>query len=225
MPSGQRLRDSLMVALAVTTGATDAVAFERLGHVFASVITGNLILLGVSAVSGDGATALFAGCALAGYACGVFAAAPRRREKDTDNQVWPAGATVALSLDLALLIAFAVGWEVAGDKPGRAAQTLLLVCTAAAMGVQSTAVRRVGQISTTYLTSTLTGVVEALAWRTWSRDHSRSVAIITAAVAGAAAATGLILHARAWLPAVQLVPLVSVIVISRRLIGLTVDSA
>lgn len=214
-----------MVALAITTGATDAVAFERLGHVFASVITGNLILLGVSAVAGDGRMALFSGCALAGYACGVFAGAPRRREEAKDEELWPAGATVALVLDVALLIAFAVGWEVAGDKPGRAAQILLLVCTAAAMGVQSTAVRRVGPISTTYLTSTLTGLVEALAWRTWSRDHSRSMAIITAAVAGAAAATGLILHARAWLPAVQLAPLVIVIVTSRRLIGHTVDSA
>ncbi|MBV8219562.1 MAG: hypothetical protein JO325_13935 [Solirubrobacterales bacterium] len=33
-------RDALLVLHAVTTCATDATAFERLGHTFASVITG-----------------------------------------------------------------------------------------------------------------------------------------------------------------------------------------
>ncbi len=43
-------------------------ALERLGHAFASVITGNLILLGVGAVSRGGSQALFSGCALAATA-------------------------------------------------------------------------------------------------------------------------------------------------------------
>jgi uncharacterized membrane protein YoaK (UPF0700 family) len=37
----QRIRDGLLVVLALATGATDATAFERLNHVFASVIIGN----------------------------------------------------------------------------------------------------------------------------------------------------------------------------------------
>jgi len=36
---------------------------------------------------------------------------------------------------------------------------------AAAMGLQSTAMRRLGQVSTTYLTSTLTGILSGLALR------------------------------------------------------------
>ncbi|HEX5292883.1 MAG TPA: DUF1275 family protein, partial [Streptosporangiaceae bacterium] len=42
------LRDALMVALTLVTGATDAVAFTRLGNVFTSVMTGNMVLLGVA---------------------------------------------------------------------------------------------------------------------------------------------------------------------------------
>lgn len=212
----QRMRDVLTVILAIAAGATDAVALERVGHVFASVITGNLILLGVSAVSRGGLPALFAGCALAGYVLGVFVAAPRR---DRQQPLWPVGATLALGLDLALLMAFAVGWEVVGGHPGHSMQIVLLAIAAAAMGVQSSAVRRLGQVSTTYLTSTLTGLVESLAVGRWSPGPARGLAIIAAAVAGAAGATALVLYAGAWLPVLQLLPLVLVLVASRRLIG------
>lgn len=211
----ERSRDLLLILLAVTTGATDAVAFERLGKVFASVITGNLVLLGISLASAEGKLTLFAGCALAGYCAGVIAAAPRRHEGQ--DAVWPGGATLALSLDLALLALFAVGWELISERPGETVQLLLLVCCAAAMGVQSTAVRRLGQFSTTYLTSTLTGLLEALARLRWPEGSARSTGILAAALAGAAAATLLILHARPWLPALQLVPLAVVVAGSRRI--------
>jgi uncharacterized membrane protein YoaK (UPF0700 family) len=213
--SAERSRDLLLVLLGLTTGATDATAFERLGHVFASVITGNLILLGASAVRGDGKAALFAGCALAGYGAGVVVAASRAERSD---RIWPPSATLALALDLALLVAFAVGWELTRGHPGHTVQVLLLVGVAAAMGAQSAAVRRLGQMSTTYLTSTLTGLLEALRRLRWSEGHARSLGILAAAVAGAAVATVLILHARRWLPAIQLVPLTTVVIGSRRLI-------
>jgi uncharacterized membrane protein YoaK (UPF0700 family) len=213
--SPERSRDLLLVMLGLVTGATDATAFERLGHVFASVITGNLILLGVSAVKGDGQAALFAGSALCGYGIGVVLAAPRGGQPD---RVWPPSATLALAFDLVLLLAFAVGWEVIGSHPGRAIQVLLLVAVSAAMGVQSTAVRRLGSMSTTYLTSTLTGLLESLRrWR-WDESHARSLGILVSALCGAAAATALILHARRWVPALQVVPIVVVILSSRRLI-------
>jgi uncharacterized membrane protein YoaK (UPF0700 family) len=212
--SPARHRDLLLITLGIVTGATDASAFERLGHVFASVITGNLILLGVSAAQGDGTLALFAGCALAGYAAGVVLAAPRR---DQPERVWPQGATHALVFDLGLLIAFTVGWELSAQAPERGSQVLLVVLASAAMGVQSTAVRRLGQMSTTYLTSTLVGVLEALRRGQWSGDHARSVGVLVAALAGAAVATALILHARRWVPVLQIVPLIVVVVSSRRL--------
>lgn len=209
-------RDARLVLLALTTGATDATAFERLGHTFASVITGNLVLLGVSAVIGDGRLALSAGVALAGYATGVLVAAPRRREGSDRQPEWPASVTVALTGALVCLVVFAIGWEFAGARPGHATQALLLALAAVAMGIQSTAVRRLGPLSTTYLTSTLTGLLEALRRGQWTEEHLRSLGILLMAFVGAAAATALIRWAWPVLPAVQLVPLALVIEASRR---------
>ncbi len=215
--SNERGRDLLLVLLGVTTGAVDASAYLRLGHVFASVITGNLVVLGASVVQGDGHTTLRVGCALGGYALGVLVAAPRRDRVEHDP-VWPAGATLGLALDLVLVIVFTVGWELSDGHPDGAGQVLLLAVVAAAMGVQSTGVRRLGQLSTTYLTSTLTGLLEALRNRRWSPGHARSLGILIAVLVGAAAAALLIAHARAWVPAVALLPLAIVVVSSRRLI-------
>ncbi len=210
-------RDRRVVLLALTTGATDATAFERLGHTFASVITGNLVLLGVSVVIGGGRLALSAGIALAGYAVGVLAAAPRPRDRTDRQAEWPMSTTVALAADLTCLVVFAIGWEVVGARPGHVAQALLLALAAVAMGIQSTAVRRLGQLSTTYLTSTFTGLLEALRAGRGSDEHLRSLGILLMAFAGAAVAAASIRWAWRALPAVQLAPLAVVIVTSRRL--------
>jgi uncharacterized membrane protein YoaK (UPF0700 family) len=212
--SSPNSRDVRLILLAVATGATDATAFERLGHTFASVITGNLVLLGVGAAHGDGRLALFSGLALAGYAVGVLAGAPRGQPSEQRAE-WPAGTTIVLGADLACLVVFAVGWELAGGRPGETAAALLLALAAAAMGLQSTAVRRLGRLSTTYLTSTFTGLLEALIARRWSDGHLRSLGILAMAFAGAAGATGLIILAWPALPVLQLVPVATVIAASR----------
>src|SRR6185369_17222366 len=49
----QRLRHALILALAVNAGATDAIGFLALGGAFTSVMTGNLVLFGISAAEGD----------------------------------------------------------------------------------------------------------------------------------------------------------------------------
>jgi uncharacterized membrane protein YoaK (UPF0700 family) len=213
-----RFRNALLMLLAVTAGATDATAFERLGHVFASVITGNLVVLGVGSVRADGRLALLAGCALGAYALGVILAAPRRPEDNKARPVWPSSVTLALRADLLCLVAFAVMWEIVGGAPGQTAQVVMLVLCGTAMGVQSTAVRRLGQISTTYMTSAMTGVLEAVVARRWTEAESRSVGILLALLVGAAAATALISYLHEWLPAVQLLPLVIVELASVRLV-------
>lgn len=60
-----RHRDILVVVLAATTGATDAMSFLGLGGVFTSVMTANLVLLGVSAGQRSGALAVHVGTAVA----------------------------------------------------------------------------------------------------------------------------------------------------------------
>jgi uncharacterized membrane protein YoaK (UPF0700 family) len=216
---GKRQRDVLLTILGLTTGAVDATAFERLGHVFASVITGNLILLGVSAEQANGQLALFGGCSLASYAVGVMLASPRGGRLPTEQQdesLWPRGTTAALFFDLSLLLAFAVVWESAGDRPEEAIRLLMLALAAGAMGAQSSAVRRLGNFSTTYLTSTLTGVLEELVAHRWSAATARSLAVIAAVLAGAATATLFVSQARAALPLLPVLPLVVVIVTAER---------
>ena len=69
-------RDMLVVVLTVTTGGVDAAAFLHLGHVFSSVITGTMVLLGVAAGTHNAVLAENCAVALASYVAGVAIAAP-----------------------------------------------------------------------------------------------------------------------------------------------------
>jgi uncharacterized membrane protein YoaK (UPF0700 family) len=214
----------LVVLLGLLTGVCDATTFVRLGHVFASVITGNLVVLGVSAARGDGTDLVNALCAVGGYAVGAFAAAPAGRAAQAGRatqagpgdapQTWPGATTTRLVAEAGLLVAFAVAWELA-PHPGRGLQLWMLAVLACAMGVQSVAVRPLGTVSTTYLTGTLTALLLAVRSRCWSPDCTRDLAILIAVVAGAAGALEVIDHVRAALPALQLVLLTIVLIGSR----------
>ena len=117
--SPERIRDLPLVTLGVAAGATDAMSFEGLGHVFAGVVTGNLLLLGIGGVRHDGSLALLAGCAIVGYVAGVLVASPRGcQNKGEDRRAWPVGVTVALAMAGVLLLAFTVAWEATGGHPG-----------------------------------------------------------------------------------------------------------
>jgi uncharacterized membrane protein YoaK (UPF0700 family) len=203
--------NGVLALLAFTTGATDATAFERLGHAFASVITGNLVLVAVGAAQGNTRLTLLSASALVAYGLGVLAAAPRLGpEQPPQNRVSPE-MIVALLAALGLLIGVTVAWELAGGHPGSALQVVLLAGSAGAMGIQSTAIRRLGAVSTTYLTSTYVGLLEAVAGRDWSPVHLRSLAILLAALAGAGAATPLLLHAPRLAALPVIVPLAAAI--------------
>jgi uncharacterized membrane protein YoaK (UPF0700 family) len=70
------IRDNLLVLLTLTTGAADAASFLRLGHVFSSVITGNVVLLGLAAAIRSVPQAIHSIVAVAGYMVGVLIGAP-----------------------------------------------------------------------------------------------------------------------------------------------------
>ena len=210
-PGAVRYRDVLLVVLALTTGALDAVTFVRLGKVFSSVITGNLALLGVAAGRTDAALALNAGLALAGYAGGVLLGALIAGTPERGQPVWPVQVSYALATETGLLAAFSGEWLAAGGHPGGASRVALLVLAAAAMGLQSVAVRRLGQISTTYLTSTLTALLTGLALRRKPEGWARSAGILVTAVAGAALGTLAALNAPDWVPAAVLIPIAVVL--------------
>ncbi len=200
-------RDYRVVLLTVTAGAVNAVSFLALGKVFSSVITGNLVLLGVAASTHSSIEAIHAGVALAGYAAGVLAGAPLAARRSHRTGAWPASVTTTLAAELCVLAGFCIGWELSHGRPRGGAQLALLVVLAAGMGMQSAAVRHLGQMSSTYLTSTLTGVLAGLVTRTRPEGFVRSVGVLAAVVVGALAGGTLATRAYAWLPVLILVPL------------------
>ncbi|HVT68249.1 MAG TPA: YoaK family protein [Trebonia sp.] len=206
-----RARDALVVVLALTTGAVDAVTYLRLGRVFGSVITGNLALLGVAAGLREGSQAVSGGVALAGYALGVLAGSAVAGPKADEQPVWPARATLALGVELLVLAGFSGGWLAAAGTPSGTMRLVLLAVAAGAMGVQSAAVRLLGQMSSTYLTSTLTGVLEALAHLRVPKEWQRSAGVLVALVAGAALGAAAAMDSVSLAPVAILVPLAAVI--------------
>jgi uncharacterized membrane protein YoaK (UPF0700 family) len=220
-------RDMLVILLTVTTGGVDAAAFLHLGHVFSSVVTGTMVLLGVAAGTHDAALAENCGVALASYVAGVVIGAPlaarragrwlggwrgRRPHAATVlREIWPSWLTVALALEFCVLVVFCVGWELSGGRPAGAGQLMLLANAGIAMGIQGATVRQLGEVSTTYLTGTLTGVIAGLVTGRKPSGLERSLGIFVALIAGACASAVVTAYAPALLPLVVLVPLALVV--------------
>jgi uncharacterized membrane protein YoaK (UPF0700 family) len=200
-PSASR-RDGLLVVLAFTTGAVNAVTFLRLGNVFSSVVTGNLVLLGVAAGDRHASLALGGGLALAGFSVGVLAGSAIAGTPSEGQPPWPHRTTVTLTIELLVLAGFSGGWLATGGRPSGAARLALLGVAAVVMWLQTAAVRRLGPMSTTYLTSTMAGMLQALAVRRWPSDWQRGVGIMAALVLGAVLGA----VTQEWLPA--LIPVV-----------------
>jgi uncharacterized membrane protein YoaK (UPF0700 family) len=213
-------RDYRVVLLTATAGAVNAVSFLTLGKVFSSVITGNLVLLGVAATNHSPSEALHAGVATAGYAAGALIGVLLAARHSHQVGTWPASVTATLGAELLVLAGFCVGWELSHGSPHDGGQLTLLIVAAAAMGMQSAAVRRLGQMSSTYLTSTLLGVLAGLVTGGRPEGLGRSIGVLVAVVVGALAGGILAKSAHAWLPAALLLPLAVVIadsaVVSRR---------
>jgi uncharacterized membrane protein YoaK (UPF0700 family) len=217
------------VLLTIGTGGTDVTSFTRLGGVFTSVMTANIVLLGLAVATTSGLLAGHAALSFAGYVLGVatgarvIASRPRGRPAAGAGargaEAWPAVVTVVLCAELVLLAGLAAGWELTGGHPAGAGQYLLLTVAAAAMGMQSAAVRALGagHFSTTYMTGQLTGIVSGLvtpgqpAWPGWQQAGP-----LLALIAGALLGGVLIANAPGALPVVTFGPLCLVVASARR---------
>lgn len=220
-------RDGLVVLLTVTTGAVDAASFLFLGHVFCSVVTGTMVLLGISVGTHDPGLALNCGVALVSYVVGVVAGTPlavrragrwlegwpvRRWHRVTKrHEIWPSWLTVALAVEFCMLAVFCLGWELTSGRPSGVTQRLLLASVGVAMGIQGATVRQLGEISTTYLTGTLTGVISALATGRPPDGLRRSLGIFAALVTGAVLSGLITTYQPALLPILVLAPIALVV--------------
>jgi uncharacterized membrane protein YoaK (UPF0700 family) len=116
----------------------------------------------------------------------------------------------ALLAELILLCGLTVGWEIDGASPAGWAQFCLLAVAATAMGVQASAVKYMGlsEVSTTYLTGTLTGLVSSLVSPKQATQYrARRFGVLIGLATGAALSGLLIATAADAAPALPLAAL------------------
>jgi uncharacterized membrane protein YoaK (UPF0700 family) len=210
-----RLRQTLVVTLAVVSGATDAIGLLALGGAFTSVMTGNMVLLGVSISSADGTLAASSGFAILAFCAGAALGARVAGSPQKSDRVWPRAVTVGLAVEFVFVCVYAAGWWASGGAPGGGVALALLLTTAIALGIQTSTVQRFGVsgMSTTYLTGTLTTVVIRLASGRGVREVWHSLEILLGLIAGAALGTALVLLAPLFAPLLQLVALGAVVLV------------
>jgi uncharacterized membrane protein YoaK (UPF0700 family) len=203
-----------LVALTLVTGSVDAISFTALGDVFTSVMTANLALLGLAVGSHNSAMAGHVLVALGGYVCGVMVSSRvvARPAPETASH-WD-GARTALAGEFLLICGFLAGWIAVGGRPGGGAQLGLLATAAVAMGGQSGVVRATAapNVSTTYLTGTLTGILAELV--TTGRLQRSNLVLITVLPVGAALSGLLITWARVYAPVLPAALLAATLLLS-----------
>lgn len=150
VPAAPRKR--LVLLLAGAAGCLDAVGYLTLG-LFTANMTGNTILLGLSLGREAWADAMHNVAALAAFVAGAGAGTLVTRGVGRIFR--------GLGLEAAVLAAAVAVWILFGAPRGRIAEPAaywLIALLSAAMGIQSAAVRRVGEqrVATTYVTGTLT---------------------------------------------------------------------
>ena len=202
----RRTRDILVVLLALNSGATDAIGFLALGGAFTSVMTGNMVLLGIAGAKLDTTLAGHIGAAILCYVAGCAVGARVAGTPQPGDSIWPRAITRALAIEAAMIAVFAVGWWSCGGHPHGWEQLALLAVNAVALGLQSSSVQRFGVsgLSTTYLTGTLTTAVVRLASGHSPRQVLHSMQLLGGLIGGAA------LGALAFADTPTLVPLVQI---------------
>jgi uncharacterized membrane protein YoaK (UPF0700 family) len=224
----QQILTLIAIALTFGSGATDVASFTRLGGVFSSVMTGNIVLAGLAVAQRSLSLASHTGVSIAGYIAGVaggtwlahgFKAVSQGKPDGDENRarVLPGHVNWALFAELILLAGFTVGWEITGADPAGWAQFCLLAAASAAMGVQASAVNEMGltHVSTTFLTGTLTGLVSSLVSPGKETEHGvRRFGVLIGLAAGAGLCGLLVATAADAVPALPLAALITTLVLA-----------
>jgi uncharacterized membrane protein YoaK (UPF0700 family) len=204
----RHVRDLLLVALTVSTGAVDALSWLVLGKVFSAFMTGNLVFLGLRTGGAQGPSVTRVLAAVAAFGLGAALAARIVAPTEKSRVVWPLRVTVALSAALAVQAAFLGLWVGVGADPSTSAGDLLIAISALAMGMQTTAIFSLGvrAVFTTAATATWAALMGDLSgWSQSAGERRRLAAVILGLLVGAAVGGLLVVHARTWAPLFPLV--------------------
>jgi uncharacterized membrane protein YoaK (UPF0700 family) len=183
-------------ALTVVSGFVDAVSFLGLGHVFTANMTGNVVLLAFAAAGAPGFSFGASLCALIAFVGGALVGGRLARlVRPVRNLL-----LVAMVIEAACTSAAAV---IAGTVPAVGSgwpRYAVIALLAVGVGQRNAAVRRVGvpDMSTTVLTTTLTGLVSNSALAGGTNPHARlGRTTILCMFGGALVGAALLLHAGA----------------------------
>jgi uncharacterized membrane protein YoaK (UPF0700 family) len=215
------LRDVLLVALTVSTGAIDAVSWLGLGKVFSAFMTGNIAFLAFRMGGAAGPSVPKVLASLLAFGLGALVAARIVGPTSDSGLVWPRRVTVALGGVVAVELAFLAIWIGVGGHPSAGAGERLIVLFASAMGMQTGAVFSLGvrAVFTTATTATWAVLMaDTVSWSSSRSERRRLAAVIVGLFAGAVAGTLLVIHARTWAPVLP--PTITALVVTVAAIAL-----
>lgn len=207
---GLRVRVGL---LCIVSGSLDAISFLAFGEAFASVMTGNVVFVGLAAGNREGWLALSCGTAILGYVIGVaIGSRVVDRRPGVDGMLWPVGVTFALAVELVVIVGASVVWCVVGGEASDGAKLGFLACASVAMGIQGAAVRGIrASISTTYMTGALTALVHAMTRGEFAAFEARALVGLLS-LCGGALIGSLVLDT--WRPGALLVPAFALLIVT-----------
>jgi uncharacterized membrane protein YoaK (UPF0700 family) len=202
------IRDLLLVALTISTGAVDALSWLGLGKVFSAFMTGNIAFLGFRVGGAPGPSVPRVLAATAAFALGAFLAARIVRRTPNSDSLWPRPAIVSLGVALVFQAAFLAMWAAVSGHPSAGSGDVLIALSGVAMGMQTATIFSLGVRAdfTTAATATLAVLVGDLAgWSQTRGERRRLAATIVGLVVGAVIGGFLMVNARTWAPVFPLV--------------------
>lgn len=187
---------ALLLTLTMLSGIIDAVSVLRLGNVFVSNMTGNLVFIGLGLVRTTGFSLR---TALIAFGCFVVGVAACRRWFRVQTERLAQLRDILICQTVLLGAAAAVCGAVGGSPTG-ATRYAVVGVSAAAMGGQNAVARRMGvsELTTTVMTSTIVLLLSAPGES--GVAQTRQVVGILALVAGAAVGAELVRASDATAP-------------------------
>ena len=213
----ETVRDVLLVALTVASGAVDAISYFGLGKIFSAFMTGNIVYLGfgIAQIEGPGAIPVIS--ALSTFAAGSYLGLRITTLRSKESGPWPPAMTVLLTLVAIAESASLAVWLATTGHPPTAVCDVLIALFSLAMGIQTAAVRSLGVqgVFTTAGTFTLVALTGTFAGSRSKAEIPRLTGVFVGLVAGAVGGGLLLLHARSYAPLLPLVITVLVIASGR----------
>jgi uncharacterized membrane protein YoaK (UPF0700 family) len=200
------LRDLLLHALTVSSGAVDAISFLALGKVFSAFMTGNIAFLGLRVARAPAPGGVSILVSMAAFAVGVYLST--RIVRYESGGFWSHRVTIALGVSLIAHAIFLDLWVATKGQPSIDVAHVLLGLWGLAMGMQSAAVRRlhVDGVFTTAATATVIFLVgDIVNWRATVAERRRLTGVLVSLFVGATAGGLLLVHAQIYAPVLPFV--------------------